>query len=83
MRDVAVFVPDSVEAYEIETIITENGGELLIKYRLFDTFQKEGKTSYAFRMIFQSFERTLTDDEINCTMVTIVQKIEEKGWEVR
>jgi phenylalanyl-tRNA synthetase beta subunit len=33
--------------------------------RMFDTFTKEGKTSYAYRFVFQSFEKTLTDIEVD------------------
>ncbi len=83
VRDIALFVPDEVEAGEIEEIIVENGTDLLIKHRLFDTFKKDGKTSYAFRMIFQSNERTLTDEEINKVMTNISEKMKGKGWEVR
>ena len=83
VRDIAVFVPDSVTPNEIEKIILENGTELLLKHSLFDTFKKDGKISYAFRMIFQSFERTLTDEEVNVIMTAIEIKIKEKGWEVR
>jgi len=83
VRDIAIFVPDSVKSDEIESIITSNGTALLLKHKLFDTFQKDGKTSYAFRMIFQSFERTLTDDEINTTMAVIADKMKGKSWEVR
>ncbi len=83
VRDIAVFVPDSVKAEEIERVIVTNGTDLLLKHKLFDTFQKDGKTSYAFRMIFQSYERTLTDEEINKTMSGIADEMKGKGWEVR
>ncbi len=83
VRDIAVFVPDSIKAEEIEQIIISNGTDLLLKHKLFDTFQKDGKTSYAFRMIFQSYERTLTDEEINKVMETISNEMKGKGWEVR
>lgn len=82
-RDMAVFVPEAVKPEEVEVIIKENGTELLLKHRLFDTFKKDGKISYAFRMIFQSFERTLTDEEVNAVMGIMVKKVVEKGWEVR
>ena len=82
-RDIAVFVPDSVNTEDVENIITSNGTELLLKHKLFDTFKKDGKTSYAFRMIFQSFERTLTDEEINKIMETISSDMKGNGWEVR
>lgn len=83
MRDIAVFVPDTVKPEEIEEIIIKSGTELLLKHKLFDTFAKDGKISYAFRMIFQSFERTLTDEEINKVMGTIEGEVKVKGWEVR
>lgn len=82
-RDIAVFVPDSVKTEDVESIITFNGTDLLLKHKLFDTFKKDGRTSYAFRMIFQSFERTLTDEEINKILEKISSDMKEKGWEVR
>lgn len=83
-RDIAVFVPSSVAQKELETIIDTHAGVLMIRRDLFDVFSKEDKTSYAFRIVFQSMERTLTDDEIN----PIMQKITEvmnanSGWQVR
>lgn len=82
-RDIALWVPESVSGDEIEKILKENGGELLIQCRLFDEFKKEGKVSYAFRLIFQSFERTLTDDEVGKVMDSVTEVLKEKGFEVR
>ena len=39
--------------------------------------------SLAFHLIFQSQERTLTDNEINGIFKKIVEAIESEGWEVR
>jgi len=39
--------------------------------------------SLAFHLIFQSSERTLTDNEINGIFKKIVEAIESEGWEVR
>jgi phenylalanyl-tRNA synthetase beta subunit len=51
---------------------------------LFDSFTKNGKTSYGFRLVFQSYEKTLTDDEINIIMDKIGHKIKENSsWELR
>ena len=62
----------------------ENGTDLLIKEPyLFDSFSKEGRTSYAYRLVFQSYEKTLSDDEINPIMDKINAKISELGWQVR
>ena len=83
VRDIAVFVPETVKSEEVLGVITDNTTDLLVCNTLFDTFQKDGKISYAFRLIFQSYERTLTDDEINQIMAKISYKMMEKGFEVR
>jgi len=44
---------------------------------------EEAKTSYAFRLVFQSTDRTLTDDEINGIMGHIEEKVSSLGWVVR
>jgi phenylalanyl-tRNA synthetase beta subunit len=51
---------------------------------LFDSFTKDGKTSYAFRMIFQAYDRTLTDEEVDGIMAKINEKISAQAdWQVR
>lgn len=84
-RDVAVWMPEGDDAEKIKKILKENGTDLLIREPyIFDSFTKEGKTSYAFRLVFQSFERTLLDTEINEIMTKITNKIKENNdWQVR
>lgn len=84
VRDVAVWVPEAVESAELETLIKEHAGEHLVKGpRLFDTFTKDGRTSCAFRLVFQSFERTLTDEDISPVMTAIYSSLTERGYEIR
>lgn len=88
-RDVAVFVlGESVNAELVREVILKNGGEFLQSTRLFDVFvkNKEGepiKTSYAFRMIFQSNDKTLTDEDVTPVVEGITKAMGEAGWEVR
>ena len=83
-RDVAVWVGEEVGSDEVSKVIKENAGELLVRGpEIFDEFKKDGKVSYAFRLVFQSFDRTLTDSEINAVMENIHSKIQEQGWQVR
>jgi phenylalanyl-tRNA synthetase alpha chain len=84
-RDVAVWVLDRVESNQVYKVIKENAGELVVRGpELFDEFKKDGKISYAFRIVFQSYDRTLTDLEINDIMTRITNKIKENdGWQVR
>jgi phenylalanyl-tRNA synthetase beta subunit len=89
IRDVAVFTPEGTKSEEIFEIISSEAGELMIKNRLFDVFNKKFedgsiKTSYAYRLIFQSYERTLSDDEVNAIMQKITYKLNSNsGWQVR
>ena len=64
VRDIAFWADE--ESYEAFIAV---GDSFATKYcvapmKIFDSFSKEGKTSYAFRFIFQSFDKTLTDAEV-------------------
>lgn len=84
-RDIAVWVPQEVKSEEVANIIKENVGEMVVRGpELFDEFKKDGKISYAFRLVFQSYERTLNDQEVNDIMTKINDKIKENvDWQVR
>lgn len=82
-RDVAVFVPAGVASQDVETVIRDNAGPLCINLRLFDTFSKDGKTSYAFRLVFQAPDHTLTEEEINTPLNLVYGALKKKGWEIR
>lgn len=90
VRDIAVFVPIETDAKDVTSkeklakIYKEFGGEILNgEPILFDEFTKGDKTSVGYRLIFQSYERTLTDDEVSGVMTKINAKVSELGWEIR
>jgi phenylalanyl-tRNA synthetase beta chain len=84
-RDIAVWVPETEGSQNLENLIKENTTELCVKGPvMFDSFTKEGRTSYGFRVVFQSYEKTLTDLEVNSIMDIITNKIKENpDWQVR
>lgn len=93
-RDVAVFVPgerhaDTDVLNVIVNSLTDEQKKLLVRTTLFDVFtkRKEGepvKTSYAYRLVFQSTERTLNEDEVVGAMKSISDALAlQIGWEVR
>jgi phenylalanyl-tRNA synthetase beta chain len=82
-RDIALWVPAEFEAERVLAILQANASSLCVRIDLFDQFEKDGRTSYAFRLVFQSTERTLTDGEVTDIMDTINQVAEQNGWEVR
>jgi phenylalanyl-tRNA synthetase beta chain len=82
-RDIAMWVPAEASATEVESELKEHAGALCVRIGLFDEFKKEDKVSYAFRMVFQSDEKTLTDDEVNGYMQAVYDVVDKKGWKVR
>ncbi|MEK9201366.1 MAG: hypothetical protein AAB944_00165, partial [Patescibacteria group bacterium] len=89
LRDISLFVPSGITSEAVLSVIAYEAGVLLVRGHLFDVFEKENsdgvkQTSYAFRLVFQSFEKTLSEGEINNVMANIVGALEkEKDWKVR
>ncbi len=84
-RDVSMWISNSDEARGVVLrLFAERGSGILRQVQLVDQFtNKEGRQSLAFRLIFQSFERTLTDEEVNGVMEHIHAALASKGYEVR
>ncbi|GAA2323498.1 phenylalanine--tRNA ligase subunit beta [Glycomyces rutgersensis] len=65
--DVAIVVPESAPAGEVEAALREGAGELLDSLRLFDVYRDaklgEGKKSLAFKLELRAADRTLTNEE--------------------
>lgn len=80
VRDIAMWAVGDTDA---EKIIRAEAGPLAVKISLFDTFEKEGKKSLAYRIIFQSFERTLTEEEVNQIMAKLSPILVSKGFVIR
>jgi len=85
VRDVAFWVPKTTEITTelITELIKKEAGELAHKVMLFDRFEKAGKQSLAYRVIFQSFDRTLTEVEVNQSMANLSAILVDKGFEIR
>ncbi len=84
-RDIAIFVNSGVTENEVMDVIKKSltSSPLVKGPDLFDNFEKDGKKSLAFRMIFQASDRTLTDAEVSVVMESLYSSVKEKGWEVR
>lgn len=82
-RDIAFWVSEDTTIEEIEKTIRAHAGALLIRLSLFDEFTKEGRVSYAFRLVFQSFDKTLTDAEILPAMEAVAVALQNQGFEIR
>lgn len=86
VRDISLLVPREVRVDEVGGVLEHSGGNLLADTDLFDYYENgldENKKSLAFHLLFQSPERTLTEEEVNKIMEKIVQRLNKEGWEVR
>ena len=84
LRDVAVWTPEGTEMSEVTNAIIAAAGDLLVRIDLFDRFEKDGRTSYAFRLVFESMDRTLADTDLDPAMGRVTERLNANdGWEVR
>ena len=84
VRDIALFVPPDTKPEAAVAVINEHAGNLVIRGpELFDEFSKDGKKSFAFRLVFQSSDRTLSDEEVNKIMEKVYSALKANGWEIR
>jgi phenylalanyl-tRNA synthetase beta chain len=87
-QDIAVAVPEDVEAGAILAAVREAGGDELRDVRVFDVFRGvqvgEGRKSVALHLAFQAPDRTLTDEEAAALRERIVAALAERfGAELR
>ncbi|MDX9871441.1 MAG: phenylalanine--tRNA ligase subunit beta [Clostridia bacterium] len=82
-RDLAVLVPERVEAETVAVLIKEKGQGKLQQVRLFDLYQgrqiEKGFKSLAFALTWQAEDRTLTDEEVNSLHQDILESLAEKA----
>jgi len=91
-RDIAIFAgtetADEVWSIIMKGIENVQAGALLARHSLFDVFKKKDENgqeniSYAYRLVFQSHEKTLTDEDANRIMESIYREVLGKGMKVR
>lgn len=83
VRDIAFWALHEMDADSVKSTIQKEAGSLLVRCSEFDRFEKEGRSSYAFRLVFQSDERTLTDREVNTIIERVSAALTAEGYEIR
>ncbi len=87
-RDMALLVDAEIPVEKVYRSIRRAGGNLLREVRLFDIYQgaqvPAGKKSVAFSLVYQSGEKTLTDEEISALHNKIKKTLDQEfGAELR
>lgn len=88
VRDIALLVPRGVKVVEVLNKINEIGSKIIVDIDLFDIYENEdlakGKKNFAFHIVYQAKDRTLTSQEIDETQNKIIKALEQENeWEVR
>jgi phenylalanyl-tRNA synthetase beta chain len=80
-RDIAVVVDESVALSALADRVLSSASTLLHSLRVFDVYRgtgiESGRKSVALGLIFQDISRTLTDDDVDRLMGTIVTDLRE------
>ena len=80
-RDLAFVLAagQATSAAALEAALAAEAGPLLRHVTLFDVFRfPDGRTSLAWRLVFQAEDRTLTDDEVNAVQERVARRITER-----
>lgn len=93
LRDISMWIPEPVQQRDTLVVLSPIVKKYApapefftpILYGSYDQYtdQKTGRISQKFSIAFQSFSRTLTDEEVNGIMQKIASALVEKGYEVR
>jgi len=79
LRDISFIIDKDVSLNNYYEIVRECAGNLIEEVQLLDTYTNakkfgDDKVSYTFRIIYRSFERTLTNEEVNAIQDKIIEK---------
>ncbi len=80
-RDISFFVNNDIPYENIEQVIWKASDKLLINVYLFDLYfdpKKSDKKSLALRLEFQSYEKTLTAEEVENRVNRIISALEKE-----
>jgi phenylalanyl-tRNA synthetase beta chain len=87
-RDLALLLPKAIRVRQVDDLIREAAGPLLVGLGIFDLYEGRGvpddHRSVAFRLQYQSDHRTLTDKDVDRSVTTVTKRLrEELGVETR
>ena len=81
-RDFAILVSRETPAAEIVALVEQHGGPFLKSVNIFDVYSgkqvEASQKSVAFRMVFRSPEKTLTEGEVNQATARVLKVLEKE-----
>ncbi|HET7833236.1 MAG TPA: phenylalanine--tRNA ligase subunit beta [Gallionella sp.] len=86
-RDLAVVVDEAVTVQALHDAVQQAAVPYVQEIALFDVYRgkgvEQGKKSLAFRVVLQDTQKTLTDSEIETSIATLVQVLQQHGAQLR
>ncbi len=83
-RDVSFWSDTELTEEKFISIVGSSLGALSVRNPyMIDQFTKDGRHSYAFRFVFQSYEKTLTDSDVEGEWSKILEVLKKEGFEIR
>jgi phenylalanyl-tRNA synthetase alpha chain len=81
-RDISFIIDENINLNNYYEIVRDFADDLIEEVKLLDEYKDENKfgknkKSYTFRIVYRSFERTLTNEEINKIQEKIRKKIKQ------
>ncbi|MCC7091063.1 MAG: phenylalanine--tRNA ligase subunit beta [Nitrosomonas sp.] len=81
-RDIAIVVDNEVSVHSLLTSMHEGRSTIVTDISLFDLYRGKGmennKKSLAFRVLLQDTEKTLTDEEADFAVLSLIKILEDK-----
>jgi phenylalanyl-tRNA synthetase beta chain len=81
-RDISILVADTLSAATVRRTIREHAPEILARVSEFDRYQgkgiPDGQVSLSLRLTFRAPDRTLTDDEVQAAMNTVMAALKDR-----
>ncbi|TNE80154.1 MAG: phenylalanine--tRNA ligase subunit beta [Gammaproteobacteria bacterium] len=81
-RDLALIVDRAVSAEALASTVHQNAGSYLIDLKIFDVYQGKGiennRKSVGLGLTFRDSSRTLTEEEINSAVESVVNAMQER-----
>ena len=81
-RDISLVVEDSVQAKDLIALIKKNGANMIKQVEVFDIYKgehvKKGYKSISLKLVYESYEQTLKDNDINPVHEKVLEALNAK-----
>ncbi|RME29618.1 hypothetical protein D6792_03755 [Candidatus Parcubacteria bacterium] len=83
VRDIAAWAPEGIGEGEMRQVLWDAVGEIARRVDCIDRYEKDGSRSFAFRLVLQASDRTLSDEEANNIARKAAHALQHIGCELR